>query len=47
LENLLKIEQMKPYASDAEEIGRLLRAARRNLADARAANISPNQRPFR
>jgi uncharacterized protein (UPF0332 family) len=44
LENLLKIGQLKPHDPDAEEIQRLLQAARRNLADARAANISPETR---
>ncbi len=40
LENLLKIGQLKPHEPDAEEIQRLLHAARRNLGDARADRIS-------
>ncbi len=41
LENLLKIGQLKSHATDATEIGRLLDAARRNLADAGVTEISP------
>jgi len=44
LDNLLKIGQLKPHATDAVEIGRLLAAARRNLVDANADNISPENR---
>ena len=40
LENLLKTGQLKPHKTDRKEIGRLLVAARRNLADTRA-EISP------
>ena len=44
LENLLKIGQLKAHPSDAEEIERLLNAARRNLRDARVASISAETR---
>jgi hypothetical protein len=44
LENLLKIGQLKPHASEAAEIERLLIAARRNLGDARVTRISPETR---
>ena len=44
LENLLKIGQLKPHASEAAEIERLLIAARRNLRDARVTSISPETR---
>ncbi len=44
LENLLKIGQLKPHASEAAEIERLLVAARRNLRDARVTSISPETR---
>src|ERR1700730_18196127 len=44
LENLLKTGQLKPHQTDRKEIGRLLVAARRNLADARAYNISTENR---
>lgn len=44
LENLLKIGQLKSHATDATEIGRLLSAARRNLADARVKQVSPETR---
>jgi uncharacterized protein (UPF0332 family) len=44
LENLLKIGQLKPHASEASEIERLLVAARRNLRDARVTSISPETR---
>lgn len=44
LENLLKIGQLKRHESDAKEIGKLLTAARRNLADARVAAVSPETR---
>ena len=44
LENLLKTGQLKPHKTDRQEIGRLLVAARRNLADARADNISTENR---
>jgi hypothetical protein len=44
LDNLLKIGQPKPHAPDAAEIGRLLEAARRNLTDANAENISTENR---
>lgn len=44
LENLLKTGQLKPHQPDAGEIRRLLDAARRNLEDSAAANISPENR---
>lgn len=44
LENLLKIGQLKPHQPSAEEIQRLLLAARRNLADARTDQISHETR---
>ena len=40
LDNLLKTGQLKRHATGRREIGDLLAAARRNLADARAENIS-------
>jgi len=44
LENLLKTGQLKPHDPDAAEIRRLLEAARRNLKDSAATNISPENR---
>lgn len=44
LENLLKIGQLKSHVTDAIEIGRLLEAARRNLADANVREISSETR---
>lgn len=44
LDNLLKTGQLKRHATDGKEVGRLLAAARRNLADARAENISTENR---
>lgn len=44
LENLLKIGQLKPHEPSAEEIQRLLQAARRNLGDARTNQISHETR---
>jgi hypothetical protein len=44
LENLLKIGQLKSHVTDAQEIGRLLHAAKRNLTDARLPGISPETR---
>ncbi|MCZ7655765.1 MAG: hypothetical protein M5R42_18125 [Rhodocyclaceae bacterium] len=41
---MLKIGQLKPHAPDAAEIARLLEAARRNLTDANAENISTENR---
>lgn len=43
-DNLLKTGQLKRHATDRVEIGKLLGAARRNLADARAENISIENR---
>lgn len=40
LENLLKIGQLKAHSTDRLEVGRLLEAARRNLADAEVEAIS-------
>jgi hypothetical protein len=44
LQNLLKIGQLKEHPADAEEIGDLLAAAERGLADARVTAISPETR---
>ncbi|MCC7484049.1 MAG: hypothetical protein IT529_03590 [Burkholderiales bacterium] len=44
LQNLLGIGQLKEHPRDAAEIGRLLAAAQRGLADARVATISPETR---
>lgn len=44
LENLLKTGQLKLHEPDAGEIRRLLDAARRNLEDSAATNISPENR---
>lgn len=44
LDNLLRIGQLKRHTTDEAEIGHLLAAARRNLADARAENISTENR---
>ena len=44
LENLLKIGQLKEHPAQAEEIERLLVAARRNLRDAKQKTISPETR---
>jgi len=40
LDNLFKTGQLKRHATDRVEVGRLLGAAQRNLADARAGNIA-------
>jgi uncharacterized protein (UPF0332 family) len=40
LENLLKIGQLKVHSTDRAEVGQLLEAARRNLADAKVEAIS-------
>jgi hypothetical protein len=44
LQNLLTIGQLKEHPADAEEIGQLLSAAQRSLADARVTTISPETR---
>jgi hypothetical protein len=44
LDNLLRIGQLKQHTTDRVEIGNLLAAARRNLGDARAENISTENR---
>lgn len=44
LANLLKTGQLKEHPADAKEIGRLLAAAQRSLADARAKTISAETR---
>jgi len=44
LNNLLKTGQLKEHEASIEEIRRLFDAARRNLADARAGNISAETR---
>jgi hypothetical protein len=44
LDNQLRIGQLKRHRTDRAEIGYLLAAARRNLCDARAENISIENR---
>ncbi len=44
LENLLKTKQLLAHAPSAEEIGRLFKAAQRQLDDARSENISNETR---
>ena len=44
LDNLLRTGQLKRHTTDRVEIGNLLAAARRNLGDARAENISTENR---
>ena len=44
LRNLLKIGQLKEHPPEAREVGKLLAAATRNLADARVKSISPETR---
>ncbi len=44
LDNLLKTGQLKKHATEAGEIADLLIAARRNLDDSRAENISTENR---
>jgi hypothetical protein len=44
LNNLVKTGQLKPHATSGAEIGDLLASARRNLTDARAENISTENR---
>ena len=44
LQNLLKIGQLKSHPINADEIEQLLLAARRNLRDAHATNISAETR---
>lgn len=44
LDNLLKIGRLKAHEADADEIGNLIAAANRNLADSRADNISTENR---
>lgn len=44
LENLVKTHQIKPHATHPDEVQRLLAAATRNLADARAGIISDETR---
>lgn len=40
LENLAKINKLNPHVSNAKEVGRLIAAARRNVADSSATSIS-------
>ena len=40
LENLVKINKLNPHDSNAEEVGRLLAAAARNVTDSTAVGIS-------
>lgn len=44
LENLVKINKLNPHVSNADEVGRLLAAARRNFADSAVAGISDETR---
>ncbi len=44
LDNLFKIGRLKRHTTDRVEIGNLLAAARRNISDARAENISTENR---
>ncbi len=44
LDNLVKIGRLKTHPADADEISNLLAAAKRNLADSRAENISIENR---
>lgn len=44
LENLARIGQLKPHPADRAEVGRLLVAARRSLADAGIAEVSRETR---
>jgi hypothetical protein len=44
LDNLVKINQLKPHTTNAEEVQRLLAAARRNLADTAVQAISDENR---
>jgi uncharacterized protein (UPF0332 family) len=44
LENLLRIGKLKAHKTTREEVARLLVAMRRNLRDARNAEISPESR---
>ena len=44
LNNLVQIGKLKPHKTTREEIARLLAAMRRNLQDARLADISPESR---
>jgi len=44
LQNLLKIDQIKPHPADADEIERLIEAAQRNLRDAHVKAISAETR---
>lgn len=44
LENLVKINKLNPHVSNAQEVGRLLAAAARNVTDSVAAGISDETR---
>jgi hypothetical protein len=44
LDNLVKTGQLKRHTTDAKEVAKLLAAARRNVADAKAQNISVENR---
>jgi hypothetical protein len=44
LANLLKIGQLKEHRPDQREIGRLVAAAQRGIADARVAEVSAETR---
>jgi hypothetical protein len=44
LDNLIRTGQLKRHTTDAKEVAKLLTAARRNVADAKAQNISVENR---
>ena len=44
LENLVRIGQLNAHVSNAEEVGRMLAAARRNIADSKTTTISDETR---
>ena len=44
MRNLLKIGQLAEHETDAKQVGKILIAAERNVADARADSISPETR---
>ncbi len=44
LENLLKIGQLETHTTDAKQLGKLLEAAARSIADARESSISNETR---
>jgi len=44
LRNLLKIRQLSEHETDAKQVGKILAAAERSVADARQESISPETR---